>query len=511
MAEESSTIIQFAKTGIILDELAVPNRTGNTGEPSMYLQDADDKEFGSFRPVVFLNGYFVDKYLLDFEIDLNGILPTIYFRFYTGRSTFISINYPKDGDIVSVYIRSNVEVYAPLRMDFNILSVDSDLSEDSSGNMIYFDIIGECRVPKFYAEVCKAFRDKTSYETLFEVSQDLSLGFCTNDPNLNDRMTWICPNLSYYNFIKEVTKSSYKDDRSFYSVWVDIYYNLNFVNLNNQIESVNPMQDAKSVSNSAEGAAVDGILPGIDLLPSDIPMHFSNHPDLTGYPLYIYRYSLLSEAGNTSNVMGYIQKVQFYDETGSGETPSAKNISYDLQAITTDQVAENMVLQRGRVNESLYLEEIKKRWMGILNTGNQQGVHPNYLHARVQNPLNISDLTKFTLQIEIRSYYSGFYKGQAVPVQVYVKERGERMENSGISNDQKAQSEELLVLDQFLSGYYVIMGYEIKWSEAKGFHQVVNLSKREWFINSAGNKPRNFPINIFSNPTGSKNSSTKKA
>jgi hypothetical protein len=199
-------------------------------------------------------------------------------------------------------------------MDFNILSVDSNVSNTSEGDMIVFSILGECRVPGFYSEVCKAYRDKTSYDTLFQVSQDLDLGFATNDPNLNDTMTWICPNLSYYNFIKDVSLSSYKDDRSFYGVWVDAYYNLNFVNINNQLEAKDVVQIVKVQVGAGKGAANDTLFPGIELQATDLPLLVTNATYYAGYPFYINGYTLISEAGNTTNQMGYIQVVQFYDE-----------------------------------------------------------------------------------------------------------------------------------------------------------------------------------------------------
>ena len=141
MASEKAVIRNYAKTGIVLDELAMPNRSGNKESPDMTLRDSDDKQYGYYKPLIFLNGYFVDKFLLSFELDLNQVLPTLRFKFYTGAATFLSISYPKDGDIVSVYIRSNVPVYKPFRMDFNVLSVDSGRSEDETGEMIIFDIL----------------------------------------------------------------------------------------------------------------------------------------------------------------------------------------------------------------------------------------------------------------------------------------------------------------------------------------------------------------------------------
>lgn len=506
MAAESIIIRNYAKTGIVVDELAIANRTGNIDSPDMSLRDADEKEAGYFKPIIYINGYFADKFLMDFSLDLNGILPVIRFKFYTGSSTFLTVSYPKDGDIASVYIRSNVIVYKPIRMDFNILSVDSNVSSKSDGDLIVFSVLGECRVPGFYSDVCKSFRSKTSYETLFQVSQDLNLGFATNDPNLTDSMTWICPNISYYNFIRDVSISSYKDDRSFYATWIDIYYNLNFVNINNQLEASDVSQMVKVQIGAAKGASNDTLFPGIELRSTELPLLVTNATYYAGYPFFINGYTLISESGNTTNKMGYIQDLQFYDENFQyKEKLSEKAVNYTIQATTTEDVQENMVLQRGRASEKEYLGEIRKKWMGILDAGPDGQVHPNYLQARVQNPLNLSDVTKFTLQVETLSYFAGFYRGQCIPVAIYSTQKGPRMDNTGISNNKKPQHSDGMVLDQFLSGNYVLMGYSIGWGTDRGFYQILNLCKREWFLNSAGNLPKAFPINVVTNTVNTDN------
>jgi hypothetical protein len=318
-------------------------------------------------------------------------------------------------------------------------------------------------------------------------------------------MTWISPYISYYNFIKDVTISSYKDDQSFYATWVDAYYNLNFVNINNQLTANDIVQNVLIIPGSATGKADDALFPGIELKPAEVPMLISNAPQFIGYPFYVSNFTMLSEAGNTTNKMGYIQDIQFYnDNTGYKVKPSEKVVSYTIQATTTDDIRENMVLQRGRASEKEYLKEVRTNWMGILDTGDSGSVHENYFQARIQNPLNISDVTKFTLQVETESYFAGFYRGQVIPVMIYATEKGTRMENTGISNDQNSQHSAGLVMDQFLSGQYVLMGYSISWSQDKGFYQVLNLCKREWILNSAGKQPKAFPINIVSDSTAAK-------
>lgn len=73
------------------------------------------------------------------------------------------------------------------------------------------------------------------------------------------------------------------------------------------------------------------------------------------------------------------------------------------------------------------------------------------------------------------------------------------MENTGISNDQKSSNSSGIILDQFLSGNYVLMGYTIGWDTTRGFYQTLNLCKREWFLNSAGKLPKAFPVNVVTN------------
>ena len=59
---------------------------------------------GVSTPYLTINAYPVGEYLTSFNLDLSGFLPVLNFSFYSGNPTFISVNYPKDGDIVSLYI-----------------------------------------------------------------------------------------------------------------------------------------------------------------------------------------------------------------------------------------------------------------------------------------------------------------------------------------------------------------------------------------------------------------------
>ena len=497
MASESVIINNISRTSIRLDELVVPNRTGGANQGlDDALMDADDKSFGGYRPVVFINGYYVEKYLDFLELDCNGPLPTIRFRFNMGNPMFISVNYPKDGDIVSVYFRSWVSVYRPLRMDFNVLSVKSTISESSEGTGMTFSILGETRIPGLYNEVSKAFPNSTSYDTLFQISQDLDLGFSANETEVVDSMTWLCPNLSYYDFIKEVVSRSYKDDRSFFRWWIDPYYNLTFVNVNNQIDTTDVVQKVKVIRGLRTGTADDTAFAKTELNEEEIALVLTNQKGSNDLPFYISGYTLISSAGNVTNHRGYIQEVQFWDEGLITDNPIERYVNYSIESITTENVGDNMVLQKGRAKEKLYQREVRKNWYGVLNNFEDGGVHENFIQALIQNDFNNDDLDKFTLQVETSSYYGGFYRGQAIPVSIYVNEQGIRKENTGANNNQAPEQSINPVLDRFLSGIYFISGYQVCYDRYKGIYMILNLNKREWILNSAGRFPKAFPINL---------------
>lgn len=493
MASEQIIIHNFTQTSIVLDQLVVPNRSGDANQGEDLFSDTDEKSWGAYRPVIFINGYYCDRYLDFFEFSQTDFLPLVRFSFTMDNPMFLSVNYPKDGDIASIYIRSREEVYKPIRMDFNILKVNSSQSRDPEGNKISFNVLAEARIPRLYSEVSKAFRDHTSYETLFDISQDLDLGFSSNDQAMQDVMTWICPNFSYYTFIQEIVERSYKDDSSFFQCWIDPYYNLTFVNMNNQITANDYVQNVKVIRGSGNDSSNDTFLPGTELEMQEMPIVLTNQKGSDDLPFYIQNFSLVSQSGNSANEYGYVQEIQFYDENLITDNPTEKYVSYTIESVTSENVGVNQIFQKGRAIENEYKTEIRKHWHGSLNGG----VHPNFIQALVQNEFNNADLSKFTLRVELGQYYAGIYRGQGMPVLIYANEQGLRKQNTGVSNDQRPESEVNPVLDSFLSGNYVVSGIDIRYEIGRGLYQVLYLNKREWTLNSAGTFPKTFPINLI--------------
>jgi hypothetical protein len=463
---------------------------------------------GVDKPYITINGYAISNFLMSFNLDLTGFLPVINFSFYAGNPSFISLHYPKDGDLVSVYIASPEGYYKPLRMDFNILTVRSNVSSkysptgkspDPLGKEFRFNITAEARIPSLYTPVIKSFREKNSYETLLEVSQDLDLGFSTNESSTEDRMTWICPNYSYYDFIQEVCLRSYKDDEeSFFDCWIDQYYNLNFINLGSQF-SYDKLVEEEIVYiegyYSQENYKPDVYLSGEAKLPIEKTLLLlRNFLDSSRFPFAINGYTLVSNSGTNVNKTGYIVNIGFYDENVEEEDPKNKYVNYDIESITSDNIIKGQIIQKGRGNDDEYKREKRREWVGVLNRKDETGgVHLNYHHSKYQNLINYNDCTKFFLKVELIGYYGGIYRGQVVPVHIQVSRTGLRFDKVGNTGPDKGPQPESVKTDNFLSGNYVVMGVEVFW-DLSGFKQVLHLAKRNWVVNRASILPKAYPF-----------------
>ncbi len=515
MTKDDIQIVSLALNNIKLDEIIQIDRSkgSNKIDDLKNQSEVDDKLTGLYAPFITINGYSITKFLDKFSLNLSGFLPTVRFTFTALETVFISVNYPKDGDIISVYMRSPGDFYKPFRMDFNVMSVSSETTNRNSptgedpmgkGPNLRFTIVGECRIPGLYTQRIKSFRDMTSSDCLLEVSQDLDLGFATNERTLNDSMTWICPSYSYYDFIQEVAIRAYKDDyKSFFDVWVDGYYNLNFVNLGSQFSYQDP-PDQKAVflpGFGAGGAKASGAIPGAgEPDPVEAPLVLTNFVGYGVTPYFVLGYTLTSRTGTNANQMGYITKIGFYDQNLQKDDPAQKYVRYDIESQTSDEVSVGKILQKGRARDNSYKEERRIEWLGVLNgkISPTDGVHDNFLHAKYQNLINVNDVTKMTLEVEIGNYFPGIYRGQVIPVSIYVTDGGLRQQNVGDQPNKESNTELNPTMDIFLSGNYVVMGMSVYWSRnGGGMRQHLTLAKREWIANSSGSLPKAFPISVM--------------
>jgi len=459
---------------IAIDEMGMINQD-DPNNP-LFSTDQKTKQSGSLYPLIQINNYkFTENELMSFSLDLTEFIPIVNVVVGCHDGVFLSKNYPKDGDPLSVFIRSRIDEFNPIRCDFEIENIASYPSADSSGNKAMYSITASLRVPSLHAEFCKAFKDQNSWDALLSVASDMKLGFASNETITNDKMTWLCAFDSYKKFTTDITKASYKDDDSFFTTWIDHYYILNFVNVNNQFGEEFEIDEAYEVLNAQKD-----FNKGQELEKFDTKILLSNHKNLRGHGNWISGYTLLNNCGEVVQANGYRRYVQFYDMGLSGD-PNTKYQSYFVEPLST-KGTDDKILLRGRIKEpEIYKNQNKNKFLGIQISNPVGAVHENYMHAIVNNWQNKQEIEKMILHVTLTKCNFNLYRGQRVPVLLLNQDGNIRQK---ITQDPDLADEGVqMSKDKFLSGYYYIIGMNITWSdEDVNFFQDLYLARREWPI-----------------------------
>ena len=489
-------ILQYRNPDIFLDELSVVDTSVQEGDPQFNdtkTGNIQKKYFGMAKPLIRINSVVIEG-LKYFKLDLTGFKPTVVFRFQTIDESFMFTSFPKDGDIFSVYIRAFGEMFKPIRMDFIITEVSSPFSgstsplteennfEPSTGRYQTYTISGEIRIPKLYRNVSKSFRG-TSSDALIKIAEDLNLGYASNEAKTDDEMNWISPNTDYEAFIKQIVNSAWLGEEDYFDCWIDQYYNINLVNLKKQFDTQNSQLETMKMAYGAD--YMTDLAPGSDTAEVEFPILLTNATNFSKSPLFITAISLEQHAGQINNDLGYFQRIQFYDENLKSDKPKNKFVSYNLEAVTNKDLGSRDTINKGRLGESVYKEEIKSTYLGTMYFEN---VHENFHQAQVQNILNRNDCYKIILRVKNRAWTPFLYRGQTFPVNIITEG------SSTVSGDSKytaasgdgtslAPPPDKRIPNAFLSGDYVVLGFTIEYNKKDGMHQTMILGKKQWTLN----------------------------
>lgn len=457
------TILSITEPTIILDTLQVVDEgSGGPGGIDMA------KALGDNIPLIKINDYyFPDTEIIDFRIETVEFLPRCRVTVLISDGIFISKCFPKDGDLINIFLKSNIGEFKPVRTDFEIVNVSMTPSTDESGEVSFISFDGVLRIPGIYGEICKAFSNSTSFDALMDVSGDLEIGYASNETNTNDIMNWICGFDTYTKFISDTTNYSYKDDESFFTSFVDWYYYLNFVNVNKQFSNDEQLDDG-IIQSLLHDESIDGSAS----TPSKTNKLFlTNFSKIRGSNFFITNYSLTNKSGSISMENGYRRHIQFYDVNAK------KYESQFLDTLNT-KGSDSKIILKGRPNENTWQKRVKYKWLGNQYSRPQHNVHENFFFSEIQNYQNNIEIEKLVLNIQLAKANWNLYRYQRIPVVIMNEGNKNRVKNTEGSEENNQVSS--LTYDKFLSGFYVILGMTYSYNHLNGWNQEIKLSKREW-------------------------------
>ena len=486
----------FEKT-IELDELSLP------GVPEGKTQKTEDTASVEF-PLIKINDYiFTRDQITNVKIDCTGFLPTISVSIISLDQVFLSKEMPKDGDIISIAIRNKNDVLRIVRNDYVITAVHTLPNLTVQKSPVQMTFYGELFIPGLKSQLNDFSYEGTTLEALKDFAKRYNLGFATNEDNTNDKQIWLKANIAGDIYVNNVIHRAWKDDKSFYDCWIDVYYNLNFININKQMISAETESDLAALISNIDKNWNYGAESAPEKATLTIKV-FSNYQNFRTTPFYITTWRPFNRSSTITFEIGTKMTCELFEHNKNLYENSEKRKYWDitLDPIYDENKVNKTILLRGRAayvpdekNKDLkranysYTELYEKfPWLGVQYTisnpdennlqwdGNH---HKNYQVARVQNLINNKELEKLNLHIEVNGNNLNVIRGDKMPVLLI---KTDAVENMKINPDSHFND----MLDLFYSGWYLVKGFTLIWSNKnKGsimsnFTQEFILTRREW-------------------------------
>lgn len=488
------------KKDIQFDELSLDFSIGSADNGGHKLQT-----IGNMYPVIRINDIILGKpEIRSLKISSVQFIPTIELNLKFSSTHLISTNMPKDGDIVSVYIRTNTDAINYLRNDFVITSCIANVKEKSSKNTV--TIYG-----KMFIEGLEANNNifgiiGTSKDVLKNVAKKFKLGFAYNDSdNMNDLQNWLCCYDTPANFVEDVTAHSWKNSTSFFKSWIDFYYNLCFVNVNKFLSSEENPEDEIDITFNSSTLALNEIVASSSSVEDATPMLkvFTNDIKFKGTPFYINKWKPVNNSG-ISTITGYSNEVSAFVHN-QNVYKADKEDCYDIfhiNPVYDMNKQDSHIILRGRAkyDETQNPDNEQKRvnydwkntyinhiWAGVeyrmdekedKNSNNSWSgnLHKNYHIAEYHNSLNDAELNKLYVQVECDGLCLQVMRGERIPV---ILEYNDAFDANAAANSAPATH------NKFYSGYYIVDGIEYVYNGKRDdgyspFSTIMTLKRREW-------------------------------
>ena len=474
------SILTVTEPTIKLDKLEIPDVESGTENSDGNTSKIPLSKISSVIPLVRINQFEVQGGMLKtFRLRNTGFYPTIKITFTDNSGFFMSRYFPKDGDIMQVYIRSQGDetTFKPIRIDFTIVDV-SPLGGGGGVSPNEISVEGRIFVPNLFTEKVQAYND-TSYNTLLKIAEELKLGFASNVDDTADSMNWINPNDTPEKFIEDIVANAYKDDDSFFTAYIDPYYYLTFVNVNSLFSQDNSIEASLQFLQNASDLTSDG-----DGQQVDFPNIISNKLEFQGTARYMSKFQQINESGAISKINGYRRYTQYWDL-------SDREFVSEFVDPITDNTPGLIPLNKGRIVEGQVEgprnDQVKYKYLGVQS----DNVHSDYMYAAIHNHQNLFDVKKIGMTIELDTVNPALLRYSRITCLVY--EYGSSIKNvlkdpttgdkpipDAAQRDQTAEEDSgQALLNESLSGYYIISGYEYILTDASVLRMRLFLQRRE--------------------------------
>ncbi len=403
-------------------------------------------------PLLWYNGIYIPPYLIDsLYLTSNDFLPTLQVYFKDETAEMINSGFAMDNTVISLYIDSRTKdeggspALRPIRMDFKI----SDYGYMEEENLFY--VQGIPNIDDLYIQNIKSYPNKSSYQCLKDVAQNMKLGFRSNVSDTNDSMTWLNMSLENHSFIKDVTKRAYKSDNSFFISFVDYYYSLNFIDVE---QSMKESIEQKGILTSSEEGIDEANSQVVEDLYIVSSKYYSNR-----YNNLYESYEILNQSTKISIDNGYKTIIHYYDRTGNWGQKAGTFLRFNLETNTDGKGIVMKSFPNDTKDDGFFKKNLKRIYLQPLDVDN---THKNFNYSLILNDYNNAELEKVKIKVTMRTPNFNFYKYQKIKVVVM--------------NISAGQEE---IANERLTGGWLIKEINYYYTPEEGLKQELEMVKRE--------------------------------
>lgn len=440
------------------------------------------KHYGLHGFVVIINGLTMQSDMIDYaRIDSTGKYPKITMRITPEKIEFFNFGLPKDGDLINVYYRSTIKDLHPIRNDFII----TDCYEESQTES--WIIHGVISVKDMFYDASFS-HNGTSLKTAIQVAKRLKLGFATNISETDDEQTWLCASEPIDTFLDNLKKHAWKDDRSFFDMYIDNYYMLNFVDVRDQLTNEKKKKVYPGIYKIREFIETNEKSfhkQSDDTFEYALPVVLSNWHESQIKENFIKQLRVLNESSRISLEEGYKKFLHFYDHSLD------EKIELNNELIVSNSDMSDYSVLIGGYTDKDWKKNTRHLWKGISYALPDHNVHPFYYKAEYHNEQNLKEIDKLTIELTLSQINFNLYRYMIVPVLYYeygataklLREIGNRF--NSMTGREQYNINTPYILNQFISGFYIIKGFVYNYIGAKdGSPEYVDtkviLTRTEW-------------------------------
>ncbi len=484
-------ILTVIEPAIALDPLEIFDVESDSENSDNETMKEKPSKVSSYIPLIRVNNYELQGDRLNyFCLKNDGFYPTCKIIFDDVDGFFTARFYPTDGDIVQVNIRSQGDesTFKPIRIDFTIVDC-KPVGGGGGATANRYMVMGRMFVPNLFTENVEYEEEVTSWDALLNIAERLQLGYASNVEETADTMTWTNPNDTTETWIQDIVANSYLSDETFFNSYIDPYYYLTMVDVNRLFSQEGAIEASQTFStNPGDNFGAEGA----DGQEDNFPNYLSNMIQMQGGARYVSKHQLINKSGEISKANGYKKYSQYWDL-------NAKEWISEFVDPLTNNTPGMIPATKGRLIdgevEGPRTDQVKYKYLGTQG----DNVHPEFQYSTVLNYQNITEINKIGMEIELDTVnpalvrYSRIYVQileYGIPVQnvllapsnndIEGEQTPQTRSEGSEGNDAQTSGNQNGVVNEYLTGFYVIAGVEWLFTKPGPLRMKLKLQRREF-------------------------------